>query len=300
MHGAQPNPRNLEHVSKTERQSVEQYKADHGGQAPLGFGRQAPSTRGKLHEDNAHRIARELRLLMDEPSSSKVAMLYSIFMFLMILFSVVTLVVGTMPPRQLALDSWMRDASLEIFFNVVFTVELVVRMIIAKSFLMAASDFYNWVDFFSVLPFWIEELASGGGDTGVLAMLGGLKMMRLVKLMRKFEGSIILVESIKESAAALFVPFFFLIVMVMLFASTIFFVEDFIKPQKAQFESIPHAIWFMVVTMTTVGYGDVSPHTTGGKMVCIVAMVMGVLFLAMPILAGNMDYYHSYLESIPE
>jgi voltage-gated potassium channel Kch len=90
-------------------------------------------------------------------------------------------------------------------------------------------------------------------------MLGGLKMMRLVKLMRKFEGSIILVESIKESAAALFVPFFFLIVMVMLFASTIFFVEDFIKPQKAQFESIPHAIWFMVVTMTTVGYGDVSP-----------------------------------------
>ena len=51
----------------------------------------------------------------------------------------------------------------------------------------------------------------------------------------------------------------------MLFASTIYFVEYWANPEKAAFESIPHAVWFMLVTMTTVGYGDVSPNTSAGK-----------------------------------
>ena len=54
------------------------------------------------------------------------------------------------------------------------------------------------------------------------------------------------------------------------------------------FHSIPHAIWFMLVTMTTVGYGDVSPNTEMGRMITVLAMVFGVLFLSMPLaIVGN-------------
>ena len=64
--------------------------------------------------------------------------------------------------------------------------------------------------------------------------------------------------------------------------------DDSGENNTAAFHSIPHAIWFMLVTMTTVGYGDVSPNTAAGKFITVLAMVFGVLFLSMPLaIVGN-------------
>ena len=62
----------------------------------------------------------------------------------------------------------------------------------------------------------------------------------------------------------------------------------------AAFRSIPHAIWFMLVTMTTVGYGDVSPNTGVGKAVTVLAMIFGVLFLSMPLAIVGNNYCETY------
>ena len=99
------------------------------------------------------------------------------------------------------------------------------------------------------------------------------------------------------SLAALGVPFYFLAVAVVVFASFLFYLEQQGARMNgdcqagncgAAFHSIPHAIWFMLVTMTTVGYGDVSPNTELGRMVTVFAMIFGVLFLSMPLaIVGN-------------
>ena len=118
--------------------------------------------------------------------------------------------------------------------------------------------------------------------------------MRLFKLFRQFQGSITLAVAIEESIGALTVPFFFLVVSATTFGVFVYYFENIgVKLQSGEeadptFHSIPHAIWFIFVTMTTVGYGDVSPVSGLGQVVNIFAMVFGVLFLSMPLaILGN-------------
>jgi hypothetical protein len=110
-------------------------------------------------------------------------------------------------------------------------------------------------------------------------------MLRLLKLSRQYEGSIILFQAIERSKAALGVPFFFLGVAVIIFAAFVYYLEKANSTLEAgpAFTSIPHAIWFVTVTMTTVGYGDVVPNTAAAKVISIMVMVFGVLFLSMPL-----------------
>ena len=113
----------------------------------------------------------------------------------------------------------------------------------------------------------------------------------------RYDGSIVIYRALRVSLAALGVPFYFLAVAVVVFASFLFYLEQQGARMNgdcqagncgAAFHSIPHAIWFMLVTMTTVGYGDVSPNTELGRMVTVFAMIFGVLFLSMPLaIVGN-------------
>ena len=158
----------------------------------------------------------------------------------------------------------------------------------------------------AVVPFWIERVISissgngvhgGGGGSGMVTVMKALRMLRLLKLSRQYDGSIVIYRALRVSLAALGVPFYFLAVAVVVFASFLFYLEQQGARMNgdcqagncgAAFHSIPHAIWFMLVTMTTVGYGDVSPNTELGRMVTVFAMIFGVLFLSMPLaIVGN-------------
>ncbi|KAH8092093.1 voltage-gated potassium channel [Aureococcus anophagefferens] len=147
-----------------------------------------------------------------------------------------------------------------------------------------------WFDILAVLPCWLIPTASlipgGTALCGGLSHLKSLRMFRLLKLARKYEGSIVIVRAMKLSLPALTVAIFFLMISVTVFATFLFFTESLNR--EGAYRSIPHAMWFMMVTMTTVGYGDVSPLTDGGKVVTTMAMLFGVLFLAMPLaIVGN-------------
>ena len=122
-----------------------------------------------------------------------------------------------------------------------------------------------------------------------LTLLKLLRLLRLLKLGRHYEGSIVLFSALKRSTVALMVPVFFLFVMVAIFAGLIFFFEGPTSvPGAEEFDNMFKASWFVLVTLTTVGYGDITPITPGGKLVASAAIMCGVLFMAMPItIVGN-------------
>ena len=176
-----------------------------------------------------------------------------------------------------------------------FTLELFARLAVAKSTLSFLCDWYMIFDILAVVPCWMNITLGYILDIHVAcgtfaALLRALRMFRLLKLGRKYEGGIVIMRALKLSTPALSVAFFFLMVSVIVFSTFLFFAEklDIKKDQDPAFYSIPHAIWFMTVTMTTVGYGEVTPLTVAGRCVTSVAMLFGVLFLSMPLaIVGN-------------
>ena len=214
---------------------------------------------------------------------------------ILILASVIVMVLATVE----SLSHLRSFDVLEQVFAFIFTFELLLRCFVQYSFESPGryfremfSDMFFYVDFLAVLPTYIDLLLKGESDG--LSILKAMRVVRLFKLFRQFQGSITLAVAIEESIGALTVPFFFLVVSATTFGVFVYYFENIgVKLQSGEdaeptFHSIPHSIWFIFVTMTTVGYGDVSPVSALGRVVNIFAMVFGVLFLSMPLaILGN-------------
>ena len=132
------------------------------------------------------------------------------------------------------------------------------------------------IDLLSVLPVYLSSL--GSGDFKVLLML---RLLRFFKLARYSAGMRSLVAALEAERKALLASATILLGLVLLAASAMHFVEG--KTQPQHFGSIPDAMWWAVVTLTTVGYGDVVPVTLAGRLVASVTMMMGLMMIALPI-----------------
>ena len=117
-------------------------------------------------------------------------------------------------------------------------------------------------------------------------MMKAFRMFRLLKLTRQYGGSIVIARVLRVSLVALCVPAFFLGVAVVVFASFLYYSEK--VGGHETYSSIPDAIWFIIVPLSTNSGGDNAPETALGKMITAGAMVFGVLFLSMPLaIVGN-------------
>lgn len=214
-----------------------------------------------------------------EGDKSRVQQAYAIFMTFLNILSVVLLMLGTTP-----LDD---DVNLDIWNNVmdiIFTVEFTLRCLGRRSFIHdTITDLSLWIDLCVIAPFYLEQ-----GFPGVdLEFTRTLKILRIIKVGRYFEptGTDVMVDALKKSIKGLLVPFFFLFATALLLASVMYYLE---RNSNESFSSIPTSLWFMMVTMTTVGYGDMSPTTAVGQILCVFCMAFGLIFIAMPLsIVGN-------------
>ena len=258
---------------------------------------------------------RALLFVLDEPRSSALAFVLYVVLVLNIVVSVLVLYLQSLAH----LSDSVALHSIELGCTIVFTCEVIVRVAAADHPATLLFDLMVWVDIASVVPFYIElgvaadtgmpveaalfgdEIRSstdlhahgrggeaGGEVTNMLQLLRLLRLLRLLKLGRHYEGSIVLGSALKRSATALLVPCFFLCVMICLFAGLMFYLEGPTGGGQAGFDNMFKASWFVLVTLTTVGYGDLFPITIGGQLVASAAIMCGVLFMAMPItIVGN-------------
>lgn len=123
----------------------------------------------------------------------------------------------------------------------------------------------------------------------------GIKCFRILKCIRHYPSIVILLErSVATAFGATFTAFFFLVMVGTVFAASVYIAEFDEVPEVGHFHTLPNALWFVVVTMSTVGYGDVVPKTTLGRALSSVSICFGLIFLAMPLAVIGQSFTDSW------
>ncbi|XP_015262046.1 PREDICTED: potassium voltage-gated channel subfamily A member 10 [Gekko japonicus] len=245
---------------------------------------------------------RQFWLLFEYPESSSAARGVALVSVLVIVISIIIFCVETLP--EFRDEREMKDIKDEAnnltkavivpntftdpFFVIEtaciiwFSFELFVRFIVCPSKTDFFKNIMNIIDIVSIIPYFvtvITELIQHSEPNGQQNMsLAILRIIRLVRVFRIFKELGLLI--------------FFLFIGVILFSSAIYFAE--VDEPRSHFSSIPDGFWWAVVTMTTVGYGDMCPTTLGGKIVGTLCAIAGVLTIALPVpvIVSNFNYFY--------
>ncbi|XP_031171117.1 potassium voltage-gated channel subfamily A member 7 [Sander lucioperca] len=181
-----------------------------------------------------------------------------------------------------------------------FSFELLMRFACSPSKMYFFKDVMNIIDFSAILPFFVtlgtelakDNDASPATSLAIIRVIRLVRVFRIFKLSRHSKGLQILGQTLKASMRELGLLIFFLFIGVIIFSSAIYFAEA--DHTDTHFISIPHAFWWAVVTMTTVGYGDMYPATVWGKLVGSMCAIAGVLTISLPVpvIVSNFSYFY--------
>lgn len=205
---------------------------------------------------------------------------FDIILLVFIIASVMVVMLETVPSLE---DSHKRlFVALEWIFTIFFTIEYFVRIYTVHSPKKYITSFYGVVDLISILPTYISLFMVGTQSLMIIRALRLLRVFRIFKLGSfLIEGQIIL-KALKESKDKILVFLFFILVMVTIFGSAMYLIEHNYSDSENGFTSIPRSIYWAIVTLTTVGYGDISPQTALGQFIASVIMIMGYAVIAVP------------------
>uniref|UniRef100_A0AAR5PJB6 BTB domain-containing protein n=1 Tax=Dendroctonus ponderosae TaxID=77166 RepID=A0AAR5PJB6_DENPD len=185
------------------------------------------------------------------------------------------------------------------FCNAWFTFELSVRLIVSPNVIEFIKSPVNVIDFAATLSFYIDMILIFEKKSQLLDFFSIIRILRLFKLTRHSPGLKILIHTFKASAKELALLVFFLILGIVFFASLVYYAEKTQDNEKNNFKSIPEGLWWAIVTMTTVGYGDMAPKTYAGMFVGALCALAGVLTIALPVpvIVSNFSMFYSHTQA---
>jgi hypothetical protein len=184
--------------------------------------------------------------------------------------------------------------------NFWFTIEIIIRFLTSPSKIKYFKAPVNIIDIVATLTFYVDLLlATSFGATADLEFFSIIRIMRLFKLTQHSQGLKILLHTFKASAKELMLLVFFLVLGIVLFASLVYYAERVEVNPDNQFQSIPLGLWWAVVTMTTIGYGDMTPHTYLGRLIGSICALAGVLTIALPVpvIVSNFAMFYSHTQA---
>ncbi|MBR9876161.1 MAG: ion transporter [Vibrionaceae bacterium] len=207
---------------------------------------------------------------------TKAGRTFDIALIIAILSSLAVLVLDSIPAVQAV---WAKELKfLEYTFTGLFTIEYLLRLYCSPKPSAYAKSFYGVVDLLAILPTYLVLFFPSASFMGVIRALRVLRIFRILKLVRYLQDSNVLLRSLLMARRKIFIFFSAVAILVTIFGSLIFIVEG---PDNG-FTSIPKSIYWAIVTITTVGYGDLIPQTNLGKALASITMLLGYSILAVP------------------
>lgn len=178
-----------------------------------------------------------------------------------------------------------------------FTLEFGARLLFCPDKIAFFKEIMTWVDLISLLPFY-ENIILGSGRLNFLRAVRLIRTFRALKVFAFTSGLQIIVQSLKASFRELILLLIILLIPVVVFSSVLFEIETK-DPSQPDFQNIPEAFWWAIITMTTVGYGDMVPKTIPGRIIGGVCAIFGVLIVALPVsvIGNNFSTYYSHAQA---
>ncbi|XP_046583525.1 potassium voltage-gated channel protein Shaw-like [Haliotis rubra] len=266
-------------------------------------------------------------LILDHPRTSRAAMVYGVTSFLFVVTSIAGFCLETLPglrPRlnvsqpcdgqqegiASVLSSHEALNVLDVICTVFFTLELILRFIFAPNKLKFVRSMMNIIDLLALVPLYVQVIFQHSALQAcylnerlvieIMFILRIIRMFRIFHLVKHYQALKVLVYSLKASLQELLMLFIFLLIGMLVFATMIYYAErkDATSPSDT-FNTIPVGFWWAIITMTTVGYGDVYPKTPIGYIVGTACSVSGVLLVALtiPVISNNFTLFYRHVQS---
>jgi voltage-gated potassium channel len=207
---------------------------------------------------------------------SKAGRLFDLVLIYAILISVLAVMLDSV--QSISEPYGTKLLAIEWFFTILFTIEYGLRIYSSPNPWAYVRSFYGIVDLLSIIPTYLTFFFPGARSLLVVRLLRVLRIFRVLKLARYMGESNILLRSLAMSRRKILIFFASLLIMATIIGSLMFLIEG---PQNG-FTSIPTSIYWTIVTITTVGYGDITPLTPLGKALAAMAMLIGYSIIAVP------------------
>ncbi|EDV28730.1 uncharacterized protein TRIADDRAFT_1922, partial [Trichoplax adhaerens] len=258
--------------------------------------------------------------LVDDPYSSRSAKILAIFSLFLILVSILVFCLETMQPDtnityeenisilttnasriQKQLFPSLSILVVDYICNAFFTLEFIVHFAVCPDPRYFFRSFMNLIDLLALIPFYINLALSRVIQvltfSEVIRFFRLVRLFRIIKLSKHLTGLKILYHTLRSSWKELLLLVIFVTIQVLFFSTIIYYTEKGSYHNK--FYSIPEGFWWAIATMTTVGYGDIAPKTTMGKIVGSVCAIFGVLTIALPVpvIVNNFSLYYNHAQA---
>lgn len=209
-------------------------------------------------------------------AETRAAKAFDLVLIFCIICSVLSVMLGSVESLQMQFTSVF--FYLEWFFTIIFTVEYALRLISVRRPWLYCRSFFGIVDFLSIIPTYLSFLLPGIKYMLIVRVLRLLRVFRILKLSEYMSEAQVLMTALSNSRHKIFVFLYTVCTLVIVFGSLMYVVEG----SEAGFTSIPKAVYWAIVTLTTVGYGDIAPQTPAGQIIASTIMIMGYGIIAVP------------------
>ncbi|MCA9106228.1 MAG: ion transporter [Planctomycetales bacterium] len=204
---------------------------------------------------------------------------FDVVLLLAIFGSVTAVSLETVDSINARYGAWL--LSIEWCFTLLFTLEYGLRLYCVRNRKAYALSFYGLVDLIAILPAYIGLLVGGMGSFAILRAFRLLRVFRVLNLFHLARDAEEMGRAVWKSRGKIVVFLSFVAIVVTVSGALMYEIEQ-LDSKNSQFTSIPQSVYWAIVTMTTVGYGDIVPHTTPGKIVSAILILIGYSLIIVP------------------
>lgn len=202
--------------------------------------------------------------------------IFDLSLLVLIILSTVLVMMESMPRVDFRYHFFL--VYIEWIITILFTIEYFIRIIIVKNKKDYIFSFMGIIDFMSILPFFISLFFPFTKFLSIIRLLRILRVFRILNLMDYMNDGHYIVQALRSSSRKIYIFLLFIMILVTILGSVMYVVEG----GENGFTDIPTCIYWAVVTITTVGYGDISPVTGLGKFISMILMLCGYSIIAVP------------------